>query len=577
MMSLNKTFYIAAFCSLGIYSGFAQEKDKESELGTEVVEIVKPYSPSITDAFKIKAIPQSTDSVSGEKKTVTYEINSVPVASTFTPEKGRAANVERPKREKLFANYAKLGVGNYTNTLGEAALNFDISREENASLFFRHNSSQGNIKDAVLDDFYYDTRLDAKYANRQRDYSYDLNLGLEHQSYNWYGVPTPDFYSAEQLSDIDPLHSFFAVAAGGNITLKNTAFEGGKARLRYLGDSYSSSEIQLTLNPEFLFPIENVSLRLEADIDYLSGSFDNDFLSQQALSYGFLKAGFIPSFSFSKDNLSLSIGAAAYLGMDSENSESEFSIHPRVRANYRLDEAISLYAGAEGGLKQNSYYDIKEENPFVSPTLFIAPTKNVYKGYAGITGILQGRFGYNFRVSHGKDENRVLFKANMPVTGLANLQGYHYNNSFQVTYDDVATLAAFGEFQMNFSERLMLGVNATYFNHTTESDNPAWNLPNLTASVFSDFKITDALTGGLTLYYIGERKDEFAATFSTPEEVTLDGYADANLRFTYEINNRFSAFLNGNNLLNSQYSKWLDYPVQGIQIMVGAIYRFDWR
>lgn len=577
MMSLNKTFYIAAFCSLGIYSGFAQEKDKESELGTEVVEIVKPYSPSITDAFKIKAIPQSTDSVSGEKKTVTYEINSVPVASTFTPEKGRAANVERPKREKLFANYAKLGVGNYTNILGEAALNFDISREENASLFFRHNSSQGNIKDAVLDDFYYDTRLDAKYANRQRDYSYDLNLGLEHQSYNWYGVPTPDFYSAEQLSDIDPLHSFFVVAAGGNITLKNTAFEGGKARLRYLGDSYSSSEIQLTLNPEFLFPIENVSLRLEADIDYLSGSFDNDFLSQQALSYGFLKAGFIPSFSFSKDNLSLSIGAAAYLGMDSENSESEFSIHPRVRANYRLDEAISLYAGAEGGLKQNSYYDIKEENPFVSPTLFIAPTKNVYKGYAGITGILQGRFGYNFRVSHGKDENRVLFKANMPVTGLANLQGYHYNNSFQVTYDDVATLAVFGEFQMNFSERLMLGVNATYFNHTTESDNPAWNLPNLTASVFSDFKITDALTGGLTLYYIGERKDEFAATFSTPEEVTLDGYADANLRFTYEINNRFSAFLNGNNLLNSQYSKWLDYPVQGIQIMVGAIYRFDWR
>lgn len=577
MMSFNKTFFITAICSFGIYTGFAQEKDKESELGTEVVEIIKPYSPSISDAFKIKAIPQSLDSISDEKKTVTYEINSVPVASTFTPEKGRAANVERPKKEKLFANYAKLGVGNYTNILGEAALNFDISREEHASLFFRHNSSQGNIKDVVLDDFYYDTRLDAKYASNQRAYSYDVSLGLEQQSYNWYGVPSPDFYSNETLGKIDPLHSFFAATVGGNIALKNTNFEGGKARLRYLGDSYSSSEIQLTLNPEFLFPIENVSLRLEADIDYLSGSFDNDFLSQQALSYGFLKAGFIPSFSFSKDNLSLSIGAAAYLGMDSENSESEFSIHPRVRANYRLDEAISLYAGAEGGLKQNSYYDIKEENPFVSPTLFIAPTKNVYKGYAGITGILQGRFGYNFRVSHGKDENRVLFKANMPVTGLANLQGYHYNNSFQVTYDDVATLAVFGEFQMNFSERLMLGVNATYFNHTTESDNPAWNLPNLTASVFSDFKITDALTGGLTLYYIGERKDEFAATFSTPEEVTLDGYADANLRFTYEINNRFSAFLNGNNLLNSQYSKWLDYPVQGIQIMVGAIYRFDWR
>ena len=84
-MSFNKTFFITAICSFGIYTGFAQEKDKESELGTEVVEIIKPYSPSISDAFKIKAIPQSLDSISGEKKTVTYEINSVPVASTFTP------------------------------------------------------------------------------------------------------------------------------------------------------------------------------------------------------------------------------------------------------------------------------------------------------------------------------------------------------------------------------------------------------------------------------------------------------------------------------------------------------------
>ena len=206
MMSFNKTFFITAICSFGIYTGFAQEKDKESELGTEVVEIIKPYSPSISDAFKIKAIPQSLDSISDEKKTVTYEINSVPVASTFTPEKGRAANVERPKKEKLFANYAKLGIGNYMNVLGEAALNFEISRAEHASLFFRHNSSQGNIKDVVLDDFYYDTRLDAKYASNQRAYSYDVSLGLEQQSYNWYGVPSPDFYSNETLGKIDPLH-----------------------------------------------------------------------------------------------------------------------------------------------------------------------------------------------------------------------------------------------------------------------------------------------------------------------------------------------------------------------------------
>lgn len=565
-MSLDKNIIAVAIFSLFSFVGMAQEK----ELGTEVVEIVKPYSPSISDAFKIKETPAAADSVSIKKKEVKYTINSVPVASTFTPEKGKAANVEKAKKEKVYDNYARLGFGNYTTLLGKLYSNFEISNEEHVGFFFRHNSSQGKIKDVLLNDKYYDTRLDANYANNQRDFSYGFGLGLEHQMYNWYGIPD-DFYTPEQIGEIDPAHSFFGGSLNGNIAFENAYLDRARMTLRYLGDSFSSSEFQATLKPEFSFPMDNISIKIDGDIDYLSGSFDKNFENSVALNYGFFKAGIIPALSFTQDKLSLSLGAGIYLAMNTEASEGDFSFYPKVDASYRVDESIIVYAGADGGITQNSYFTFKEENPFVSPTLLIAPTKNVYEGFAGIKGTFENKFGYNFKASYGKDEGRALFQMNSGAAP-SDLKGYHYNNSFNVVYDDVTTLSVFGELQVNLSERFSLGVNANYFNYDTESKNPAWNLPDLKASVFGNFQITDELYGGASIFYTGERKD-----FDGIEEINLDGYVDANLHLGYRVNERLSFFLRGNNLFNDNYKKWANYPVQGIQGMLGATYKFDWK
>ncbi len=60
------------------------------------------------------------------------------------------------------------------------------------------------------------------------------------------------------------------------------------------------------------------------------------------------------------------------------------------------------------------------------------------------------------------------------------------------------------------------------------------------------------------------------------EEVTLDGYVDANLSFGYRFTDRLSAFVKGSNLFGDNYDKWMNYPVQGIQGLVGVTYKFDW-
>ena len=77
-------------------------------LNTGVIDVVKPYTPSISDAFKVKEAPTLDDETTETKKEIKYNIFSFPVASTFTPAKGKAAVVEKAKPVKLFDNYATL-------------------------------------------------------------------------------------------------------------------------------------------------------------------------------------------------------------------------------------------------------------------------------------------------------------------------------------------------------------------------------------------------------------------------------------------------------------------------------------
>lgn len=564
---------------LSHFSAFSQEK----ELDPEVVNIVKPYTPTISDAFKVKETASLNDSITTTKKQVKYSIFSVPVASTFTPAKGKAATVEKAKQIKLYDNYATLGFGNYTTILGELYSNFEISRTDNAGFFFRHNSSQGDIKDVVLDNDYYDTSLDVNYTSRQKNTTYRLDAGVEHQVYNWYGL-SEDYASVlsePTIENLDPLQMYFSGYVGGSIAMDNSFFDKAALNLRYLGDAFSSSELNATFKPEFSFPIENLNLRLEGDIDYLSGSFDRNYANTSSIKYSYFNAGLAPSISFINNDLTLSLGVAAYVSLDTENSHTDFSLYPRLNASYRLlEDNVIVYGGAEGGLQQNTYYNLKEENPFISPTQNILPTKKLYEGFAGIKGMLSNMVVYNARISYGKDENKVLFQKNKLKRYYPNFEGYDYGNSFNVIYDDINTLAFFGELKVEVSDKFTLGINANYYNYSTDLQDEAWNLPSLKASLFSNFNISEKLYGGASIFYVGERKDLLISDFPFANidlrTVKLDAYVDANLSFGYRFTDRLSVFVKGSNLLSKNYEKWMDYPVQGIQGLAGVTYKFDW-
>ena len=84
---------------------------------------------------------------------------------------------------------------------------------------------------------------------------------------------------------------------------------------------------------------------------------------------------------------------------------------------------------------------------------------------------------------------------------------------------------------------------------------------------------------GANLFYVGERKDQITLISPVqgvqPETVTLDAFFDANAHVGYRINDRFSVYAKAANIASQDYQRWLNFPVQSIQFLAGATYKFD--
>jgi hypothetical protein len=584
-VTLNKTYkmkikflILIITISSGLSFVCAQERTKDT-LGDQVVNVVKPYTPTISDAFKVKDTPKLNDSSAVKKKAVNYNIFSIPVASTFTPAKGKAAQVDKAKTVKLYDNYASLGVGSYTTILGEIYLNHELSNTENVGGYFSHHSSAGGIEGLRLDDDFTKTNLNVHYSQKLRDFSWKVDGGFDFQTYNWYGLPD-GFYTDEQIGEIDPGHAFHSFYVGGKIKFDDAIIKDGSVRFRRFGDNQDSGENRFVAKASFDVPIQDEVISTDFYIDYISGSFDRSFNTTDELRYGNVTFGLAPSYQLKQDDLTLDLGVKLVYLNDNEFDESKLFIYPNIQASYRVvDEILIAYGGIKGDLIQNSYYDFAEENPFVSPDLFIVPTDQQFKGFVGLKGKLSNNVSYNMTGNYFSEQNKALYKANGMSTDVVALEDYQYGNSFGIVYDDVTTFSVAGELNIDFNRNFTLGIKGEYFNYAADDQAEAWNLPDLTGSVFLDYQISEQWYAGASLYFVGERKDQQAVTgsliFVDPVTVTLESYFDANAHVGYKINDQLSVFGKVNNIANQDYQRWANFPVQGIQFLAGGTYQFD--
>jgi len=75
------------------------------------------------------------------------------------------------------------------------------------------------------------------------------------------------------------------------------------------------------------------------------------------MKYSYLNFGVQPSVLLKEGDFSVQLGAGLFYNMGKLNNESDgkFYVYPNVKASYKVvGDVMIAYAGAEGGLKQNT-------------------------------------------------------------------------------------------------------------------------------------------------------------------------------------------------------------------------------
>jgi hypothetical protein len=554
----------------------SQEKEKE-RLPSEEINVVKPFSPTVSKAVKITIEPE-TDSIDlGLSKAIDYSINSIPVASTFTPAKGKAKSLKRVPKERFYQNFISVGYGSYSTPIIEMFAHSNTSNYNDFGGFFKLHSSGGGIDGVDLDNGFTDAKIDLFYKQSERYFEWKAALGFDHLSTNWYGLSDEIPYTSAVINSIDEKQSYNDIHLQGDIEFYDALLHKGKFDFHQFFDAADSRESFADLKGIIDFPVRDQLIYTEIDLTFLTGRFKNDFLQTEELKYTYFNLGLSPNFELLREDLTLNIGLRLYYSITDSFEGSKFYAYPNITASYNIsEESFIAYAGVIGDLQQNTYRDFVGLNPFVSPTLYIKRTNQQFNAYAGIKGLLNSKIRFNLKAGYISENDKPLFKLNPSLTDGSNEvdEGYQAANSFQVVYDDVNTINFHAELIFDLFKEFQFGGNVDFNSYSLDNEEHAWNLPLVTAALLAKYK-RKSWSAGADLFFSTDRKDELAIIPSTTERITNSAYLDLNLNGQYHINDKFDVFVNLNNILNQNYQEFTNFRVQGFQVFAGVKYKFD--
>ena len=579
------SFVLILIMSLG--QVFSQKKPKKKDSIVEVINVITSYTPTISDAFKIKKTPKIILSNTTSKKKLSYSIFSAPVASTFVPKSGVVKGIDVGKKERLFDNYLALGFGNYTTPFIEFFLHQNRKFETDYGIYLKYTSSENGVKNTFLNNEFSTLNLGGFYLKEERGFTWKIGGNMYQKQYNWYGLPNISFDN-NTINSIAAEQTYGFYEVESEVVFEDSYFDNIKGALSLFDDKFGSKEVGFLLKPSLKIPLGFISknlseLELETNINYLQGEFEQNYLNNSNIKYSFFNLGIHPVYRVNWNKLSIKLGSKIYLTSDIENSLTDILAYPDLEITYPvITNLINLYAGAGGDLYMNSFQKFSEQNQFVSPTLFLTQTNEQYNLFGGINGTISSNISFNVKASYKSDEDHALFvrnnsKSNGVFNASTSLLGYEYGNSFNVFYDDISTLSIFGEIEIDASKRFSIGATIQTNSYTTTFQQEAWNLPKIEGTIYGKYKNNNWYANA-NIFFVGNRMDvQYNGTFpSTIASIeSLDAFTDMNLNGGYHFSDFFSAFVKLNNILGTDYDRYANYNVLGFQALAGITYKFD--
>ncbi|MDA0732072.1 MAG: TonB-dependent receptor [Bacteroidetes bacterium] len=575
-----KTLSLAAITS-ALLSSVAIAQESADSLKMDVT-FVGEREMVVKDALKLQSWPELRKLESGDKafsyRLLAKRMNVTPVWTMLEPVRLR---VDAPLA-RLYRGYARAGYGLYNTPLLELSMT-DLRSREGTWGFQASHFATDAPSDFIDDRFQYSDGgvWLSRFIGKER---VDLTANVSRDKIVFYGNANGESLAPDiTMNTYESYLRFEAEMAfkshQRDSTLMNHEVEIGWYQLRDLTGTVENN-FDGSFDVGKFVGNERFSLAGSMNLDRLVMGLNNpDTLRTDAAI-----ASLIPTATSYRGPLTVTVGAGLWVDADTQSrngSGSTFKFYPKVEASIRvLRDVFIPYIRLDGGLEQNWFASIVDENPFyyASPESDMRTTSRSNDLEIGMRGTLTKAIGFKINVSSTKYEDFLYFVNDT----LINTTG----SRFTEFYDNLKVRSVGGHLSLNLIENLDIRLVGAIYDYDENGQDAAWNLPSTKWSVDLSYSLLDKFYVDASVTYSGIRSSvsqidpgQNAIRFMQDGDVNyynieLPSYVDANIGLEYRYNSRTSVWAKCSNLTNSSYRHWVGYPVQGIQALFGGSYSF---
>ncbi|MEO9020885.1 MAG: hypothetical protein ABI237_14640 [Ginsengibacter sp.] len=517
----------------------------------QTIEITSSYKPSLRSSVKINlyATPITPDTA---KPHLAYFIPPQNLFYSYEPIALRPLAFQADTSLKLGdRNQLKVGFGNYTTPYVSGAFSFGDGKHNLANVYGDYISSRGKIQNQ---DF---SEINIKgtgsiFSAKNETYA---GIGFAQHEYYQYGYD----HTINTFTKPSIRRSYQDLSV--NVGYRNTA-------LNDLGINYDphievhefsreseTNETTLILN----LPAEKkfsdaVSIKVA-----VLGNFNQYKIKNSPISFNNNLFQLAPELTYYSERFTF------HGGITPSWNNGEMAVLPNMYVEAQLPgKALMIQAGWVGRYISNSFRTLSGKNPYMQDPVFLNNTKEI-QYYGGIKATVGKHFNFNAKAAFISYTDMPLF-INDSIIG----------NSFYVSNESkLSNVLIHGDMNFISQDKFTITGALDLNSYTGLHDNDrAWGLYplKLTGSFRWNAFEQVILKGDLSAFSGAKALVKNGA--GTYIDKNVKGGTDLSAGAEFKLNKQFSVWLDLNNILNSKYQRWNNYPVYGFQIIGGILVHF---
>lgn len=580
MNRIGNSFLLSLF-ALGILT--AQENEQEP-IGTQEVLVVKSYTPSLSDAFKIKSVPKLSDSLTSLEKKLVYELKKVPVISTFEPNKASPLRLQQRKSSTPYNTFFSGGFGNMSQLYFNVSSVIEMDRTQRFGINFYRDGFGTDLANSLLKSSQNYSRFGLHHNLRNSYYNANSLLQFETSNTNYFGLYDRD-WDPLILNSTNPesRRNYFKIRTHWN--WYDDVLRGITFQADLTSDNFNSTEQQLGLQTDFEVDLGGGKLKSELHLQGFHTAFETSYFERTLEEYTQGKGTLNLFWQHSRNDVKLKIGAGAAYLLGVENSSSSLLYYPQLEVVYRkTGNVLSPYLRAEGGVQFNTYKSLTLSNPYLAPTTLLTPTFKRYNASLGIRSQLASVLNFDLGFIYDQVENFNIFER-LPFDKDHENQAYRLSNAYAARYVDTDLYGFKAALRIDLAKDNFVRFETRYRVFETNGNQELWNVPALEMNWESQFQWKDRLAFSLSGNLWGDRKAAFRPIFidqdlnsaQTPLPENIPIFISTTAHLTYKLTDQFDAFAKVK--MNSQetHGRWAYYPEPQLLLLGGIVYKFDFQ